>query len=100
PPAGCSASESPRSERSERGTLPLRPIREESHHEFPSGRTDARGDVVRPHYPDRYGGGRDRPARTRGHSETDRPDAGPGSASRGTAVHAGLTRGPARCTRT
>ena len=48
----------------------------------------------------RYGGGRDRPARTRGHSETDRPDAGPASASRGTAVHAGLTRRPARCMRT
>ena len=32
----------------------------------------------------RYGGGRDRPARTRGHSETDRPDAGPANASRGT----------------
>src|SRR5262249_61616738 len=41
---------SPPSERWDRALLPLRPIREGSHHEFSSGRTDARGDVVRPHY--------------------------------------------------
>src|SRR5262245_33385669 len=93
-------SASPPSERSGRGTLTPPADREESHDEFPSWRTDAGGDVVRPHYPGRYGRGRDRPTRTRGHAETGRPDAGPASAPRGTAVHAGLTRGPARCMRT
>src|SRR5215831_19219019 len=94
--ATCNPSASPPSERSGRGILTPPADREESHDEFPSWRTDARGDVVRPHYPGRYGGGRNRPARTRGHAETDRPDAGPANASRGTAVPAGLTRGRVR----
>src|SRR5262249_42020477 len=98
--ATCNPSASPPSERSGRGTLTPPADHEESHDEFPSWRTDARGDVVRPHYPGRYGGGRDRPARTRGHSETDRPDAGPAHASRGTAVQTVLSREPVRCMRT
>src|SRR5262249_2626760 len=89
-------SASPAREHSGRGTLTPPADREESHDEFPSWRTDARGDVVRPHYPGRYGGGRDRPTRTRGHAETGGPDAGPASASRRTASPAGLTPGPAK----
>src|SRR5262249_60613210 len=65
---------------------------------FHSQRTGSfAGDVVRPHYPGRYGGGRDRPTRTRGHAETDGPEHDPASASRRTPVHAGLTPGPAPC---
>src|SRR5262245_66181512 len=91
--ATCNPSASPPSERSGGGILTPPADREESHDEFPSWRTDARGDVVRPHYPGRYGGGRNRPARTRGHSEPDRPAAGPAHASQRTAVPGGLTRG-------
>src|SRR5262249_26372427 len=91
-PATWSPSGSPPNERSDRGALTPPADREESHDEFPSWRTDARGDVVRAHYPGRYGGGRDRPARTRGNAEADRPEADPAGASMGIAGHSSLPR--------